>query len=330
MDRTWPPDASTFARATRDALSRLGGVDFARRAEADPALRVTQLQPVLHELGLLELAPATGPIELQAAALAVREAGAVVCPWPLVQQLSVGPDLAETTDAVFLADRPPSRLEHLDLVTSPIAVSYDGRAWRPVVAAGAGVTPSRIDPFGVPCAATDVWSEAGRYEVTLHSVLNAFWVLGALTSVVDLSSAYAAQRRQFGRTIGQFGSVRWRLADMAVLRTGLEELCNYTLWRLLEANATIADALALRTYQLDAAHGVLENAHVLFAAIGLCDEHDLSVIDRHVQPLLRRPMGLADTLDLLATQVAAEGFDALFSVAPSDRQPAGQPAARLV
>ena len=60
----------------------------------------------------------------------------------------------------------------------------------------------------------------------------------------------------------------------------------------------------------------------LFAAIGLCDEHDLSVIDRHLQPLLRRPAGLATTVDLLAAQVAAEGFDALFPVTPSDRRAA--------
>jgi acyl-CoA dehydrogenase len=320
MDRTWPAEASLFARSMRDAMARLGGVEFARRAEANPTLRTTELQPVLRDLGLLELAPASGSIELQAVALAVREAGAVICPWPLVQQLSVGPDLSATTDAVYLAEHPPSRLEHLDLVASPVAVAYDGRAWRPQVAAG--VTPSRIDPFGVPCTAADVWPEAGRYEVILHSVLSAFWVLGALTSVVVLGAEYSAQRRQFGRPIGEFGSVRWRLADMAVQRTGLEELSHYTLWRVLEGSATLADALALRSYQLDAAQSVLENAHVVFAAIGLCDEHDLSVIDRHVQPLLRRPAGTAATLDLLAAQVATEGFDALFAVEPQDRQPA--------
>jgi hypothetical protein len=322
MDRTWPADATTFARTTRDALARLGGVELARRAEVDPTVRVTVLEPVLRELGLLELAPATGEVELQAAALAVREAGAVVCPWPLVQQLSVGPDVAETADAIYLTAHTPSRVEHLDLVTSPVAVSYDHRSWRPNVAPGTGVVPSRIDPFGVPCTATDAWSEAGRYEITLYSVLNAFWVLGALTSVVDLSSSYASQRRQFGQPIGQFGSVRWRLADMAVQRTGLEELCHYTLWLLLDRRATVADALALRTYQLESAHDILENAHVVFAAIGLCDEHDLSVIDRHLQPLLRRPAGLATTVDLLAAQVAAEGFDALFPVTPSDRRAA--------
>lgn len=56
--------------------------------------------------------------------------------------------------------------------------------------------------------------------------------------------------------------------------------------------------------------------HQIFGSIGLCEEHDLVVIDRHLQSTLRRPLGTAQTASALAEAVAAEGFELLYPVAP--------------
>jgi hypothetical protein len=54
----------------------------------------------------------------------------------------------------------------------------------------------------------------------------------------------------------------------------------------------------------------------VLGAIGLCEEHDVAVIDRHLQSVLRRPIGRIATNAALAERVAAEGFDLLYPVAP--------------
>ena len=40
--------------------------------------------------------------------------------------------------------------------------------------------------------------------------------LGLAQGAYELALAYAAERRQFGRAIGEFQGIRWKLADMAI------------------------------------------------------------------------------------------------------------------
>jgi hypothetical protein len=47
----------------------------------------------------------------------------------------------------------------------------------------------------------------------------------------------------------------------------------------------------------DTARLVLRTSHQLLGALGFCDESDVSVLDRHTQPLIRLPLG-ADGLCL--------------------------------
>jgi hypothetical protein len=310
VNRTLPPEAIAFAQATRSAMSRLGGVEMARRAEQAPELRRLEVEPALRELGLLDLAPLTDEVEAIAAAMAIREAGAVVCPWPLVAV--VGCDV-RGADALYVSAGAPARLEHLDLAGDAVAVTAH-RALVSVTADGP-IAPTPLDPFGSRCLAV-AREAAGVADGHLALLLGAQWIFGALSTVTTLSIAYSRERQQFGRPIGDFGAVRWRLADMAVARAGLEELATFTLWRYVSGLMTAADVLALRVYALEAAETILTHGHQVFAAIGLCDEHDMSIIDRHLQPVLRRPAGLAAAEQALAAALASDGFDALFPLEP--------------
>jgi hypothetical protein len=57
---------------------------------------------------------------------------------------------------------------------------------------------------------------------------------------------------------------------------------------------------------------VLRCCHQLFGAIGFCDEHDVSVLDRHMQPLMRLPCSAESLADRLVPAVAAGELESLF------------------
>jgi hypothetical protein len=59
---------------------------------------------------------------------------------------------------------------------------------------------------------------------------------------------------------------------------------------------------------------VLAATHQLLGALGFCDEHDLSIIDRHIQGSLRIPCDSEATMEQLLRCIAGRGFPGLFGV----------------
>ncbi len=94
---------------------------------------------------------------------------------------------------------------------------------------------------------------------------------------------------------------------------GVDELAQFALWRCHAApDDAVADALAARLGAVDAARSVLRVTQQLHGASGLCDEYDISVIVRHLQPALRLPFGAETTAGRLADAVERVGFAGLF------------------
>lgn len=317
MRRDWPETAVAYEESVTKALRDLGGVDLARAAQAVPARRLAAVRPVLEQLGLATLDVWGDEEESAAAVLGVRAAGAAVLPWPLTHALAVPAHLRPDVDGIYLTAGTPSRLDHADLFERAVAVDVvDGMA-RAVRAVAPHAAP--LDPFGVGIAFGDLNIDFdSERAVATHTMLGAFWVAGALGTVVDLATTHARDREQFGRPIGSFGEIRWRLADLAVARDGLDELALHAWWLLRQGATTEADVLALRVQTIEAAQVVLANGHQVLGAMGLCEEHDVAVIDRHLQPALHRPLGRLASTDLLARAIARHGFDGLFPVPPLD------------
>lgn len=324
MDRRWSHEAQSFAESVGGAVRRLGGVEFTRRVEADPSLRRSELAPVLDGLGFPEIDVLADPVAAQAAAAAAQAAGATAMPWPIASQLAAPRDGG--VPAVYLGHGATARLEHLDLFEWAVLADLGTGTPSQVTAAGP-VTAMPLDPFGVnvqvsPLDGRPVGVELVSRAVDAHIVLTAYYVLGALESAVTMAAVYARERHQFERPIGDFGAIQWRLSDIVVARDGLTEIAGFTLWRFCERIATPADTLALRLAMVEAADVVLANSHQIFGAIGLCEEHDLTVIDRHVQAMLRRPAGVNGTSRLLRDAIIVDGFDGVFPVAPLPTQSA--------
>jgi acyl-CoA dehydrogenase len=314
MQRLWATDALDFEAAVGDAMARLGGVDLARACEADDGVRAARLGPMLSDLGFDDLNPADGEVEACAAALGARALGAAVAPWPIVQRLT-GNAAGARVGAVYLVGGPFRRAEHLDLAGDAAAIDVVARNAQRLVATG----PLRrfpLDPFGVPCAVEEPVDAAVDELVGLHVVLTGFWVLGALETAMELTRRYATERHQFGKPIGAFGAIQWRLSDIAVAYGQLTEAAAYGLAAFIDGRLGLVDAFALRMQTIESAQAVLANAHQVLGAIGLCEEHDVTVIDRHLQSALRRPTGQAETTALLAQHVATDGFDGLYPVHP--------------
>jgi alkylation response protein AidB-like acyl-CoA dehydrogenase len=150
-------------------------------------------------------------------------------------------------------------------------------------------------------------ADDGAEDVVLHLALTAWSVLGTVDRAVELAVDHVNGRIQFGKPIAAFQSVQFALADASVAVSGLRELAHYTLWR-----PTLVDALALRVQALDVARSVLRTTQQLHGAAGVCDEYDISVLIRLVQPALRLPWGAERTAEELAGAIATDGFDGLF------------------
>jgi alkylation response protein AidB-like acyl-CoA dehydrogenase len=301
-------DVLAFERSARGRFLSLGGTQLALRAEREASVR-DQVGTALGALGAWDV-DVRGD-ELLAAAVLCRAAGAVALPYPLVEQL-----LSVDGARMALVDAARPRIDHGDLAGPWLGVDLDGQAY--AVETGAR-TSSRLGPFVVPAALAGRRGDVPLDDVSRHLVLNAWRILGGLDAALELASAHVTAREQFGRRLSEFQAVRFTIADATVAVRGLTELAKYTVWRLRTAapEARAADALALRLHAVDVARGVLRSCHQLLGALGFCDEHDVSVLDRHLQPLLRLPCASEALAERLVPAVSGGAFESLFTALPA-------------
>ena len=320
MNPVLPEEAVEFGTAARTAFGHLGGVDAARGAEESPSLRSTKVADALRALGVEDLDPRADADTLAAAAALCEAAGRVALPYPIPAAL------LRSTDGLPFAVVPDARrrVDHGDLFPQWRVATLDGRC------ATASSTDhrlaTRLGPFVSDLIATDADHDCdpATSDVDLHLTLTAWQILGTADRAVELAVEHVSDRIQFGKPLSAFQAVQFQLADAAVAVAGLRELALFTIWRLSTLPvAPRADALALRVHALDVARAVLRTAQQLHGASGVCDEYDISVLTRHVQPALRLPASAERTAHELALAIQRDGFDGLF---PHGMLPHGQPA----
>ena len=313
MNPVLPDDALEFGDTARKAFEKIGGVDAARAAEEEPTRRAGEIAETLRALGIDELDPRDDADVFAAAAALCEAAGRNVVPYPVV-----GAILQRDGVPFALVPDDRARIDHGDLFPTWNIASIDGGS---TTAKPSGASPfgSRLGPFVTECTATvDTWCDSGvTHESGIDTrywlVLTAFQVLGATDRAVELAADHVTNRIQFGKPISAFQAVQFMLADAAVAVSGLRELAHFTLWRVatnpIESGV---DALALRLHAIDTARAVLRTCQQLHGASGVCDEYDISVITRHIQPALRLPFGAERTAAEMNTAVQAMGFAGLF------------------
>jgi hypothetical protein len=301
-----PEEAVEFGAAASKAFQALGGVDAARRAEEEPGLRSGEVAATLQALGIADLDPRADADSLAAAAALCEAAGRVALPYPVAGALlrdEAGRPFAVVPDGSV-------RVDHGDLFAEWRVAALDGPSG--LAAPTGDRLGTRLGPFVCDLQATQAAPHDPR-DLQLHVALAAWQVLGTVDRAVELAVEHVNGRIQFGKPIASFQAVQFQLADCAVAVAGLRELACFTLWRLeLAPGAALADALALRLQAVDVARAVLRTCQQLHGAAGVCDEYDISVLTRMVQPALRLPWSAERTATALADAIQGDGFDGLF------------------
>ena len=305
MNPLLPEEAVEFGAAATKAFVALGGVDAARRAEEDPSVRSTEVAGSLAALGIDELDPRDGGDSLAAAAVLCEAAGRVALPYPVPAALlrdGDGRPFAVVPDSA-------ARVDHGDLFPEwrVASIATGGH----LASASGPRLATRLGPFVTDLTVSGP-ADNTHEEPQLHVALTAWSVLGTVERAIELAVEHVNGRIQFGKPIATFQAVQFQLADCAVAAAGLRELASFTLWRIDAADEARPDVLALRVHAIDVARQVLRTCQQLHGAAGVCDEYDISVLTRLVQPALRLPWSAERTASLLAESIQRDGFDGLF------------------
>jgi alkylation response protein AidB-like acyl-CoA dehydrogenase len=131
-----------------------------------------------------------------------------------------------------------------------------------------------LELTGVPVATGPFGDEAVRRLETIGALLAGAEAVGAAGRLLEDACEYAAQRRQFGRTIGSFQALRHLLADLYVRRASSWSSVLYAAAALDEhagdadRTASIAKAYVSRATR-EVAHGAMQ----VFGGIAVTDEH---------------------------------------------------------
>ena len=308
MKTALPEDIAEFSAVATKRLARFGGPQAALQAETDDRLR-QDARTALSDLGAFDLDVRSSSEDLLAAAVLCQAVGATALPYPLVEEL-----LAIDGARLALVNPAAPRVDHGDLAGDWIAADLDGTRY--------GVQPSsrtdaKLGPFLATLGPPD--GQVPPADVDLHLTLGSWRIVGAMQQCLEITRQHVVARMQFGKPLADFQAVRFTVADAAVATRGLHELAKYTISRIESVPAQVrsADALILRLKAGETARQVLRTAHQLLGALGFCDESDVSVLDRHTQPLIRLPVSTEVLAMRLMPGIRDGGFETLFSGAVS-------------
>jgi alkylation response protein AidB-like acyl-CoA dehydrogenase len=167
-----------------------------------------------------------------------------------------------------------------------VAAAEDGPALAIVDASATGVTSvaqPAFDPTapvyavelaGAPVVAGPFGGEAIRRLTTIGTLLAAAEAVGAAGRMLDDACRYAAERRQFGRTIGSFQALRHLLADMYVRQASSWSSVLYAAAALDEdADEAPRTVSIAKAYVSSSAREVAHGAMQVFGGIAVTAEH---------------------------------------------------------
>jgi alkylation response protein AidB-like acyl-CoA dehydrogenase len=137
---------------------------------------------------------------------------------------------------------------------------------------------SSVDLEGVVIEAEDLLpmtAEQLAYITDCGAVATTAEMVGAATTLLELTSNYAKERIQFGKPIGQYQGVKHRLADMFVDVESFRSLCYYAAWAIDDAKHELPRAASLaKGYASDAFIEIGIDGIGLHGAIGFTAEYD--------------------------------------------------------
>ena len=113
------------------------------------------------------------------------------------------------------------------------------------------------------------WLGATRLEVAAMAV-------GRAQRALEMSVEWAAQRTQFGQTIGKFQGVSFKLADMATQITAANLITLQAAWKLTQGTMTNSDAAMAKLHATEMLAMVTDEAVQIFGGMGVMESMSLA------------------------------------------------------
>lgn len=316
MKFTLSDEQRQFRQSLHEALAAADVPAAIRAWGGSEHERGTRIWRLLAELGVTALAVPESDGGLDAepadAAVAMEALGYHAVPGPLVESIAVVPTvlrspgadrhpLAGIAGGTVLASAafPPHVPYALDADVAELVVQVNHGRCRSVTA-GTGEPLRSVDPArrlftvdaGNPIELTadaDAASRAFEFGVLCVSAQ----LLGAGQRLLESSVAYAKQREQYGRPIGQYQAVKHLLADVAtelelarpLLHGAAVALDGSTGGADIAGSTVSRDVSAAKVSCADAAYLAARTALQVHGAIGYTAEHDLGLYLRKVRAL---------------------------------------------
>jgi alkylation response protein AidB-like acyl-CoA dehydrogenase len=135
-----------------------------------------------------------------------------------------------------------------------------------------GLAHVRLD--GVPARALGEHGSDVERLAAVGAVLASSEAVGAASALLNLATEYAGQRRQFGRTIGSFQTIRHLLADLVVQVEASWSSVLYSAASLDERQpGSVQDASVTKAWSSRATLAVAHGALQVFGGIAFTAEH---------------------------------------------------------
>jgi alkylation response protein AidB-like acyl-CoA dehydrogenase len=109
------------------------------------------------------------------------------------------------------------------------------------------------------------------------------YILGMLGKVLEMTTAYAKQRKQFGKFIGQFQAIQHQCADMAMAVEQVRLLTYHAAWKLSHGIDAKKDVAMAKAKASQAARQVPLRGITVHGGIGIIDEYDLQLYFRRAK-----------------------------------------------
>jgi alkylation response protein AidB-like acyl-CoA dehydrogenase len=290
-------------RDFRDAVDALlrdaGGVKAARAwaaGDTKPGLDIWRglAEIGLHGLAVPEESGGSGfhPVELCAA---LERIGYHAAPGPYVESFAASIHLAQSDPDEWLPRLAEGAIATLALPPhAPYAPNAD-IADLCIPATSGGEPVASLDPARSLFAGTETSGETLTETLTetladdrafnIAALLTSAQLLGLGRAALDMTVAYAKQRVQFGRPIGEYQAVKHQLADALVALEFARPLVFAAALDPSVGRAVDRDVSAAKVAASEAAYRAARTALQLHGAIGYTDEYDLSVYFKKIRAL---------------------------------------------
>jgi hypothetical protein len=277
LDERWSPEARELAEALRGLLNTRCTSGVVREAEADELGQSEELSRHLDDFGLWEL-----PAEPELLAVAAFELGRVLAPVPFVEATSVravlgvsGVGYAFDGHAMASLPRMAVRSDAGVEIAPTAGARRRASTGEVLVSVGAAVG----EQAGSLRDADRIWR--------LARLLDAARLAGAAHGALELGTAYAKVRHQFGEPIGAFQAVAHQLVDAKVSADGAELVVRKAAWQAGAGGGDGAPDAVLATIarakSVAAARQVATVVHQVMGGYGFAVEEDCQLFSRRIR-----------------------------------------------